>query len=134
MNTLVVITLMNKLVIVVEGILPNLNEYIKSINGSRYSGNSLKQNATDICYYAGMEQKSRDFVPISTPAQFDFVWFCRDKKVDPDNFTSAGRKFFLDGIQKAGIITNDGWKNVGGFSDKWYVDSDHPRLEVTITY
>lgn len=37
-----------------------------------------------------------------------------------------------DALVKAKIITDDGWKNIIGFSDEFYVDKENPRIEVVI--
>jgi Holliday junction resolvase RusA-like endonuclease len=42
------------------------------------------------------------------------------------------KNFFFDGLVKAGIIKNDGWKEVISFTHRFEVDKHHPRLEVEI--
>jgi len=32
--------------------------------------------------------------------------------------------------QAAGVMDNDGWKQIAGFTDLFDVDKDHPRVEV----
>ena len=58
-------------------------------------------------------------------------------KLDDDKelFNSYGEqniKVILDGMVEAGVIKNDGWKEVLGFRDSFYVDKDNPRIEVFI--
>lgn len=60
-----------------------------------------------------------------------FRWYCKNQKKDPDNISFA-KKFILDGMVKAGVLENDGWKQVAGFQDEFYLDKQHPRVEVEL--
>lgn len=42
------------------------------------------------------------------------------------------KKAILDGMQKAGIIQNDGWNEIRGFIDDFEIDKDYPRIEIEI--
>jgi len=59
------------------------------------------------------------------------VWYCKNKRRDPDNIASA-KKFIIDGLVEAGILENDGWSQISGFSDTFSVDKANPRVEVVI--
>jgi len=63
---------------------------------------------------------------------FKFTWYMCNRRTDPDNVCAFARKVILDGMQKAGIIDNDGWKQVAGFEDSFYVDKDNPRVEIEL--
>lgn len=65
------------------------------------------------------------------PIYIHFHWFAKNRKKDPDNISSA-KKFILDGLQEAGIIENDGWNQIAGFSDDFTVDKKNPRVVVEI--
>lgn len=45
---------------------------------------------------------------------------------------AAGKKFILDALVSAGILTGDGRQNVVGFSDEFHVDKANPRVVITI--
>ena len=49
-------------------------------------------------------------------ADFRIVWIELNRRRDKDNIL-AGKKFILDGLVKAGILKNDGWKQVGRFTE-----------------
>ena len=115
--------------LIIDGRMPGLNEILGATNANRYKGASLKKEWTDRIYWESLKQKIGKAIE---PVYIEFGWFEPNKKRDPDNFTSAGRKLILDGLQKAGVLTNDGWKNVSGFTDKWYVDKKNPKVIVTI--
>lgn len=48
------------------------------------------------------------------------IWTEPSKKRDPDNI-AAFIKFILDGMQKAGVIKNDGWSEVQGWTNGFQV-------------
>ena len=39
----------------------------------------------------------------------------------------------LDALVNCGVLKNDGWDQISGFTDTFCVDKEHPRIEVTIT-
>ncbi|MFH0957066.1 MAG: hypothetical protein V1897_00015 [Pseudomonadota bacterium] len=45
----------------------------------------------------------------------------KDKKRDPDNI-AAGKKFILDGLVQAGVLSNDGHAQVAGFDESFCFD------------
>jgi len=47
-----------------------------------------------------------------------FIWIESNKRRDPDNVAFA-KKFILDAAQKAGLIENDGHKQIAGFTDRF---------------
>ena len=63
-------------------------------------------------------------------AHITFTWVVKDKMKDKDNLAFA-KKFALDGLQRAGVLVNDGWKQVQGFSDDFQI-ADWRGVIVTI--
>ena len=68
---------------------------------------------------------------VSGRVHLSFVWYCRNRRKDPDNVCSA-KKFIIDGLVTAGILANDGWQQVSSFSDTFEIDPVNPRVEVII--
>lgn len=60
-----------------------------------------------------------------------FRWIEKNKQRDKDNIAFA-KKFILDSMQEWGIIPNDGWDQILGFVDEFYVDKKNPRVEVLL--
>lgn len=61
-----------------------------------------------------------------------YTWYEPDRRRDMDNISSFGRKVIQDGLVKAGVLKNDGWKQIARFSDDFFVDAKNPRIEVLI--
>ena len=65
------------------------------------------------------------------PIDLHFKWYVPNRKKDKDNI-AFGKKFILDGMLQAGLIENDGWKQIGNFKDSFVVDKENPRVVVEI--
>lgn len=70
-------------------------------------------------------------IRIVKPVELDYLWVAKDKRTDRDNIAFA-KKFVQDALVKCGVLEDDGWKYVVGFSDRFEVDKDNPRIEVKI--
>lgn len=68
---------------------------------------------------------------ITYPIGIEFKWFVPYRTTDPDNICFA-KKYILDGLQKANIIANDNWKIIKAFNDRFAIDKEKPRVEVSI--
>lgn len=97
--------------ITIGGGLPGLNEYIDVERTSRYMAADMKRSVQE--------------------AFIRYHWIEPNKRRDPSNIAFA-KKFIEDALVDIGIIQNDGWRHVAGFSDSFSVDKDNPRVEVTI--
>lgn len=84
----------------------------------------------DRCRNAFLLAKAAGF-KVNGPAFLKITWFCKNKRKDKDNIAFA-LKFIQDGMVAAGVIRNDGWKEIDGFSHHFEVDKDAPRIEIEV--
>lgn len=116
------------MILIIEGQLPNLNEYTRACRTNKFAGSAMKKHAEAlISYYIEKQLKTQ----IKGSARLAFRWYEPNKKRDLDNICFA-KKFILDALVKNGVIESDGWKGVVGFTDEFFVDAENPRIEVTI--
>ena len=113
----------------IKGQLPNLNEYTRACRTNRYAGAKMKVDAEEIISAHIMEQLK--CVHFEGPVKLSFKWYEPNRKRDLDNVCFA-KKFILDALVSNGTIVADGWKGVVGFTDKFFVDANNPRIEVDI--
>lgn len=113
--------------------LMDLNNYILGLNKSRWNGLAFKKEQTSLVaaevrklVNKGIEFQKNDF-----PLDFEFHWYTKNKRKDKDNIVFA-KKFIFDGMIEGGLIKNDGWKEIGSFTDVVSVDKDNPRVEIKI--
>lgn len=117
-----------KLVIPVQ--FPGLNDLISAERTSRYKGAGMKRDAQRVVEMYAKKQL-HGFRP-GGPVWMKYTWYERNRKRDKDNISSFGRKVIQDGLVKAGVLKNDGWREIEGFSDRFRVDEKRPRVEVEI--
>ena len=123
--------------LVIPGILPTYNEAInaaktKISNGKHWGGSAYEGHKTRAI------QKVKDIaavqlqgIRIEGNCMLMFRWFRKSRTFDPDNIAHA-KKYILDGLQAAGVLPNDGWKNTGaGHCDLFYLDKNE-RIELYI--
>lgn len=117
--------------LIIKGELPSLNEIIsaaKKGKGNYQPYSKMKHEYTDmIAWECKSQLKGRTYNEI----KLDIVWYSPNAKKDIDN-VSVGLKFILDGMVKAGVIENDGRKQVKGFNHKFEIDKQNPRVEIMI--
>jgi len=115
----------NIMKMVIPGTLPGLNEII---NQSKSHWNEYRTMKWD--YTMLVKMCARGLNPVEQ-ADFIITWFCPDKRRDKDNVI-AGQKFLFDGLRAAGVIENDGWKQIRDITHRFEVDKLNPRIEVEI--
>ena len=116
--------------LIIHGRLDNLNDYIKACRTNQYKGAHLKAKNEHKVQAEIYEQLGS--LRITRPVRMIYRWYEKDRRRDLDNVSSFGRKVIQDALVDTGVIKNDGWKEITGFSDEFYVDKKNPRIEVEI--
>lgn len=114
----------------IPGRLPGLNEYISAERTNRHAAAGMKRASQAIVEWSARSQLRG--VRFEKPVRMTYRWFERDKKRDKDNVSSFGRKVIQDALVRVGVLKNDNWAGVEGFSDDFAVDRKRPRIEVEI--
>lgn len=114
----------------IPGTLPNLNDYISAERTNRHKGAKMKVDSGNIVAVA-IWQCMRG-VRIEKPVFMEYLWVEPSRRRDKDNISSFGRKVVQDALVSTGVLKDDGWKHVVGFSDRFEVDKNNPRIEVII--
>ena len=106
--------------------LPTLNEMIAwsgSImnhrSGKRFTSYNKEKRELEENLVTLMRPLSAED-PIPHPAEIACHWIRGNRRHDPDNI-AAGKKYILDSLKEAGILTNDGWAQIAGFEDSFAV-------------
>lgn len=113
--------------IVIPATLPGLNEYVRACRTHAQRGSRINRDAHYICRLGMVPfhgKRLQSVVPV-------FRWYEASKRRDKDNIAFA-KKFILDSLQEMDILKNDGWEQVPGFLDEFYVDKVNPRVEVLL--
>lgn len=113
------------IIIIIPGELPGMNEII-AVSKKRYILYSQMKKQ-----YTAVVSDAAEGYPQLESADFIIHWFCKNNRKDKDNII-AGQKFIFDGLVHAGVLPNDGWKEIGDITHRLQVDKNNPRIEVEI--
>lgn len=116
--------------LIVHARLNNLNDYISAERTSRYMGADMKARNEELVKIAIKQQMKG--IRIEEPVFMEYRWYEKNRRRDLDNISSFGRKVIQDALVQTHVLQNDGWKEIEGFSDEFFVDADNPRIEVLI--
>jgi len=119
---------------VIKGTLPGLNHYLKaerSFNKKHSCGNDMKQECQMLISNAIRTQLKR--LRIDVPVCISYSFYEPNKRRDLDNIAGVAHKFIQDALVRCNVLENDGWRNIIGFRDTFFVDKHNPRIEVTLT-
>ncbi len=108
----------------IPGPLPGMNDYISTGNRFRYNSHKRKWHDA-IAFYirrAKLKPMKRVFI--------QWTWMEKGMRRDPDNVCGIGKKFILDALVECGILADDGWHEIAGWSDAWCVDKAKPGVLV----
>ena len=89
-----------------------LNEYIDIERGNRYAAAKAKKGQEMII---ASYIKAQKIEPVTRPVILEYTWTMKTKRMDKDNISFA-QKFIQDALVKTGILPNDGWNDIVGFS------------------
>lgn len=112
--------------IVIPGEFPTLNQVIKVSKSHYMAYANQKKDYTSLTMIHAKNTLKIDYL-----ADWEFTWYRKNKKTDPDN-VAVGCKYIFDGLIKADVIPNDSWKEVNSIKHNFAVDKDNPRVEITV--
>lgn len=111
----------------IPGRLPGLNDMTDAARRNRYESAKMKREYTDLVAWCAKSAR----LPRFDRVDLIITWYEPNQKRDKDNIM-AGQKFILDGLVMAGIIKNDGWKQIADVTHRFRVDQTNPRIEVEL--
>jgi len=109
---------------------PALNDFIGAMNRNRFIGAQMKKKYERVANEAiksqlkGLRIKEQVFI--------EYVYYEADKRRDKSNINAFAVKIIEDALQDCGILKNDGWDNIAGYSQYFMIDKKNPRIEVII--
>ena len=108
-----------------------LNDYLHACGRSPQIGGKMKRDYQMLASNAIRTQLGR--VKISNSVKIHYRFYESDERRDPSNIASFCIKVFEDSLQQCGVLPNDGWANIAGYSQDFFVDKSNPRIEITIS-
>lgn len=117
----------------IEGKFPSMNEFIDANRRSKgrfNKGNAMKQQSQNEISWQILKQYRK--LHIDKPVKLIYSYYEPNKKRDLDNISGYFHKVFQDALVNCGVIHNDNWHYIVGFTDEFYIDNKHPRIEIKI--
>jgi Holliday junction resolvase RusA-like endonuclease len=111
--------------LVIKGEFPGLNKIIDAAKSHYQAYRRMKQDNTNAVAWPAKK------LPVYEAVELEVTWYCKNRRRDPDNIAAA-IKFIFDGLVEAGRLKNDGWKENKGWTNKFKVDKENPRVEIVI--
>ena len=112
----------------IYGRLPGLNDMIEADRRDRRAGNRLKQESQEtIRLYILRDLKH---LKIEKPVELHYYFYEPNRRRDLDNISGYAHKVTQDALVASGVLKNDGWSNIVGMKDSFFVDARNPRSEV----
>lgn len=115
--------------LIIPGRLPGLNEYTTAERSKKYAGARMRKDAEKRIELAAKSQLRG--VRFKGPVIMHYTWVEPNRKRDKDNIAFA-KKFVQDALVHVGVLENDGWNHIDGFSDRFIVEKSKPRIELEI--
>lgn len=113
----------------IPGRLVGLNDYIDAERQSKQYAARLKRDTQDLIgWYIKRDLRGVHF---TRPVVIAYTWIEKDCRRDKDNIAFA-HKFIQDALVQFGVLKNDGWAEIAGFSDDFQIDKNKARVEVRI--
>ena len=113
---------------------PGMNDLIAANRirrGNWSKGQEMKQTWQEV---ARLAIKLHGLKPIRSRCRIQYTFFEPNRRRDMDNISGFAHKVIQDALVAEGILANDGWNEISGYTDSFEVDKDNPRIEVTLIY
>lgn len=118
----------------IQGRLTGVNEYVRACRTSPYKAAAMKRSDQDAVCWA---IKAARLAPFEKPVFIKYTFYEAPKRKgarlrDKSNIAGQAVKVIEDALQETGIIKDDDWDHVAGYSASFYRATDNPRIVVEI--
>jgi hypothetical protein len=113
--------------------MPGLNDVIEArmLRNGKWNGyTEMKAQWTGLVGLLA----TRANLPRFDRVHLSYVLYEPNMRRDPSNVVAGAMKFVEDGLKNAGVLPNDGWKNIASFQSQWFLDKEHPGVAVFLTF
>lgn len=117
--------------LIIQGRLAGMNEYTEVNRKNRYAGASMKKKEQARVEWA-ITNQLRTVKTLKPPVYLTYSYFEPNQRRDKDNISAFAHKVVQDALTETGRLENDGWKQIDGFRDEFFVNKENPRIEVRI--
>jgi len=109
---------------------PSLNDYISACRTNPIVGAKMKKDFQSIAELEINRQAGGEH--FENPVEIEYRFYESDGRRDCSNVESFFVKVFEDALQECGVIDDDDQKHLRGFTNRFFIDKENPRVEVEI--
>lgn len=118
----------------IPGRLPGLNEIITAKRTKLKRGKGDLYSAMKARYGGAVKLLAQSAqIPELEAVHLFYVFVEPNRMRDPSNFVGGGMKIIEDGLQDAGVLANDGWKQILSFEARWFSRVERPGVGVYLS-
>lgn len=114
----------------IAGRLPGMNEFISANRTHPVKGHRMKRDSQGLVISTAACQLGK--LHIRRPVRINYRFYEPNRKRDLDNIAGFAHKVVQDALVEYGILPNDSWEYIKGFTDTFALDSQNPRIEIEI--
>lgn len=123
-------------------VIPHMEPRLYALNETlRMHPQVRNRNKKALEEFIGWQVKLAGLVECQAPVWIDYLWVMPNARRDKSNVVAGGRKIIEDALgpqtkrnpQGMNILRGDGWNDIVGWTDRFDVDRENPRIEVSIT-
>ena len=123
-------------------VIPHMEPRLYALNETlRMHPQVRNRNKKTLEEFIGWQVKLAGLVECQAPVWIDYLWVMPDARRDKSNVVAGGRKIIEDALgpqtkrnpQGMNILRGDGWNDIVGWTDRFDIDKESPRIEVSIT-
>lgn len=107
-----------------------MNDFIFANRSHPQKGNKMKRDAQNTVVLYALQKLRK--IHINRPVVIHYRFYEPNKRRDLDNVSGFFHKVCQDALVEAGILKNDGWNEIKGYTDEFFVDNKNPRIEVEL--
>lgn len=120
----------------IHGRLPGINEYTEACRRNPHVGNRMKKDNEDVCIWTIRQQmhNMKIELPLGYPVNINYEYHENKIKRDIDNISGFAHKILQDALVSAGVLKDDSFAYVKGYTDRFYEDTDKgcERIDITL--
>lgn len=112
--------------------LPSLNDLLEAAKVRKGNWSGYAERKAMYGSICKADIRSAKLKPVTGPVSLHFLWMEPNKKRDKDNIAAGGCKIVIDSLVAAGILKNDGWKQITSITHEWITVKTRPGVQVVI--
>ncbi len=115
--------------VALHAVIPTANEMINMERRNKYLAAKLKATTERDLIREMIASFTTKHEETQYPVHMTYTWHRKNKRTDPSN-VAWGTKYIEDALQRAGVLRNDGPREIASITHQYVYDADENYVEV----